>query len=318
MDSPVVVQGTAVGASPQNDVGVPYGGTEVTQTNQEPSKTGCKDPLFALLFYLNVTAIIVVAAIYSKAAFTGDSGSDYVSSYVRSTSFGFGSKVIRFHFREEKNYSPHLTPASLLFRFIHRFVYAVLVFGGVSFVASGFGLLMLMACPALMIKAGLLFSIVVATAFTIYAFLYLNLIFGILGVVFLLMTLWYVKFVWSRIPFAAVNMLTAGTAIKANLGVTIFAIFFTLLSIGWLVLWSVAVYGVYDSTVVCDEVTGACSPNYGLLFLLFLSLFFTQQVLESCVHVTVAGTVGTWVSGIEKKQRSCLANLSSALTLDFD
>jgi hypothetical protein len=32
------------------------------------------------------------------------------------------------------------------------------------------------------------------------------------------------------------------------------------------------------------------------LFLLFLSLFFTQQVLQACVHVTVAGTVGTWVS----------------------
>jgi hypothetical protein len=101
MDRPVVVQGTAVGASPQNDVGVPYGGTEVTQTNTEPSKTGCKDPFFALLFYLNVTAIVVVVAVYARDAFAGDSASDY-ATYVRSNSFGFGSEVIWFHFTEEK------------------------------------------------------------------------------------------------------------------------------------------------------------------------------------------------------------------------
>jgi len=253
MAGPVVVQGTTVGASPQNDVGVPYGGTEMTQTNTEPSRTGCKDPFFALLFYLNVTSIVVVVAVYSRDAFAGDSASDYVA-----------------------------------------YVYAALVFGAVSLVASGFGLLMLMACPAFMIKAGLFFSVFIAAAFTVYAFIYLSWIFGAVGLVFFLMTLWYVRFVWSRIPFAAVNMLTAGTAIKANLGVAMFAIFFSLLSIGWLVLWSIALYGVYDSTRVCDEETGACSPNYGILFVLFLSLFFTQQVLESCVHVTVAGTVGTW------------------------
>jgi len=59
-----------------------------------------------------------------------------------------------------------------------------------------------------------------------------------------------------------------------------------------LAIWAIDFIGIYKDTEA-DE-NGQVQPNYGILFLLFLSLFFTQQVLESCVHVTVAGTVGTW------------------------
>jgi len=241
----VVVQGAAV-ASPTQ---IPTGGTQV-QPNQEASKTGCKDPIFALLFYVNVLAMVVVAAMYGRDAMSA--GASY-------------------------NYS--------------ALIYAALVLGGISLVASGFGLLMLMACPELMIKAGLIFSIFVALVWAIYSFLVLqSILFGCLGLGFFAITLCYVKYVWPRIPFAAINMITAGTAIKANLGVTFFAVFFTLLSVGWLMIWSIAFAGVYEVSCDADE----CYPNYGILFVLFLSLFFTQQVLQSCVHVTVAGTVGTW------------------------
>lgn len=92
-------------------------------------------------------------------------------------------------------------------------------------------------------------------------------------------------------------MVTAGTAIKANLGVTIFAYLFTAFEVGWVVVWSVAFSGILNGEVTCDA-DNICTtePNYGFFFLLLLSFYFTQQVLQSCVHVTVAGTVGTWVS----------------------
>lgn len=255
MATPVVVQGTAVAAPYPTQSNVGFGGpVEVSGpgATQEPAKTGCKDPLFALLFYLNVGAIAAVAVIYGLDAISGENASTYL---------------------------PYL--------------YAMVVFGGISFVLSGVGLLMLMACPALMIKAGLIFSVLVTLAWTVYMFMIGSFIYGAFAALLLLFTLCYVKYVWSRIPFAAVNLLTAGTAIKANLGVTIFAIFFTLLLVGWLILWSFAIAGIADKTTVCND-NGACSPNYGLLFGMFLALFFTQQVLQSCVHVTVAGTVGTW------------------------
>ena len=190
---------------------------------------------------------------------------------------------------------PHPAVSSFLFR---RYVYAALVFGVASFFASGFGLILLLQYPAFMIKCGLIFSVVVALAWTIMAFMSQQWLMGGLGAIFFFFTLCYVRAVWRRIPFAAINMVTAATAVKANLGVTISAMFFTILEIGWLVLWAIAVIGTYDQTNICDENGASCSPAYGYFFLLFLSLFFTQQVLQSCVHVTVAGTVGTWVSGI--------------------
>jgi hypothetical protein len=77
-------------------------------------------------------------------------------------------------------------------------------------------------------------------------------------------------------------MVVAGTAIRANLGVTIFAYLFTLFQVGWGVLWSIAFAGTFDATYGCDANQANCSgsPNYGFLFLLFVSFYFTQQVLQ--------------------------------------
>lgn len=69
----VVVQGTAVrdpyvsSAAPASTLSpaVTYGGAmEVSSGGQQPKKTGCNDPLFALLFYIDVAAIFAVAFIY--------------------------------------------------------------------------------------------------------------------------------------------------------------------------------------------------------------------------------------------------------------
>ena len=160
-----------------------------------------------------------------------------------------------------------------------------------------------MTCPQFMIKAGLLFALAVALLWTVYAFMALNFIYGVLGVLFFAMNVCYVKIAWRRIPFAAINMVTAGTAIKANLGVSVCAIVFTLLELVWMAIWMIAFMGVFEETYNCDG--DVCNPNYLYLFLLFLSLFFTQQVLESCVHVTVAGTVGTWVRSSTEATTSC-------------
>ena len=64
---------------------------------------------------------------------------------------------------------------------------------------------------------------------------------------------------------------------------------------GWSVLWTIGFAGVFEYTYDCNEITGVCTdPNYGYMFLLFVSFFFGHQVLQSSIHVTVAGTVGTW------------------------
>lgn len=96
---------------------------------------------------------------------------------------------------------------------------------------------------------------------------------------------------------ATANLVTSTTAIKHNLGVTVVAYLFTLLAFGWSILWAIALFGVWDDTQSCTTTangTTTCSINYGYLFLMFLSYFFTQQVIQNTTHVVTAGAVGTW------------------------
>lgn len=89
------------------------------------------------------------------------------------------------------------------------------------------------------------------------------------------------------------NLITAATAIKHNCGVTQEALLAALIAAGWSFLWAIALFGVWEDTYKCDE-NGVCSLNYGYLFLMFLSYFFTHQVIQNTLHVSVAGAVGTW------------------------
>ena len=67
-----------------------------------------------------------------------------------------------------------------------------------------------------------------------------------------------------------------------------------------------SVMGVWDKVIQSEEVQGVNgqvtytqnSVNYGYLFLLLLSYFFTHQVIQNTTHVTVAGTVGSWCTFI--------------------
>ncbi len=123
----------------------------------------------------------------------------------------------------------------------------------------------------------------------------------VLQAIFFLIFVCYARAVWSRIPFASVNLLTACTAIRKNGGVVLVAYFYIALAFGWTLLWSISVMGVWDKVVQSEtqEVGGNVtyttnSANWGYLFLLFLSYFFTHQVIQNTTHVTVAGTVGSW------------------------
>jgi len=88
-------------------------------------------------------------------------------------------------------------------------------------------------------------------------------------------------------------LLTACTAVKKNCGVILVAYVYVILAFGWSILWSVALAGVYDQVIVAGN-GEENSINYGYYFLLFLSFFFTHQVIQNSTHVTVSGVVGSW------------------------
>jgi hypothetical protein len=120
---------------------------------------------------------------------------------------------------------------------------------------------------------------------------------GIIALVFLALMVCYAKLVWSRIPFATANLKTGTSAIRANSGIILMAYVFPILAAGWTIMWALAVTGIQDTLIDCkteNDETVCTDPNYGIWFVLFVSFFFTHQVLQNCVHCAVAGVVGSW------------------------
>lgn len=276
----VVVQGTPVGnphnsKPPQVASAVPMassygnnnnhsaatGGSSSQQHFGEKQETRCRDPIFAVLFYLNVAAVVAIAATMGPAAFStddGDQGSD----------------------GEERDYTGYLIAAVIL---------TLVAFGG-----SAVAVIVMMKIPQFLIKAGLFFVIGMSGLFMVMAFLSGSIGVGILGAIFFAITLCYARAVWSRIPFATANLVTACTAIQANVGVVAYGYIFAALAGGWSLLWTVAFAGVFNETDNCNNVDGTCdNVNYGYLFLLLVAFYFTHQVLQNSVHVTVAGKCST-------------------------
>ena len=87
---PVVVKGTAVNA-PAEDFGSSprpvemAGGTRSgNQGQMDPPKSGCKDPIFAVLFYVNLFAILGCGIVFGPDAFSDDATYEY-NGYIYAT-----------------------------------------------------------------------------------------------------------------------------------------------------------------------------------------------------------------------------------------
>jgi membrane-associated HD superfamily phosphohydrolase len=244
MSSPVVVQGVPVGqAYPQQQQHHSGGHHSTGITKGEKQATSCRDPLFALLLYANVAIIIGIAATYGPGAMTADNN------------------------QQKTDYAGYVAGTAIC---------AIL-----SFICAGVGLAVLMCIPETLIKVSLIFVVALSGVWAVIALLSGSIFGGIMGVVFFALSVCYARAVWSRIPFASVNLVTACTAIRANLGVVLIAFIFTALAGVWSAIWTVAFVGVFDETSSCDAQTNVCNnPNYGYMFLLFVAYFFTHQVLQ--------------------------------------
>lgn len=255
-----VVTGTIVNSSKEDESSFSGKGEK-----QSPK---CRDPIFALLLYINVAAIAAVVGVFGFDAFSDNVEDD--NNEDTDTFLG--------DFR--------------------GYAYVTLVTGAFGLIFSALSLMVLMRIPEFLIKASLLLTVALSLVWAAVAFYAGNIVAGVIGVILFAVSCCYAYSVWSRIPFATANLVTACTAVSSNCGITFAAYFFAALSFGWSVLWTVALVAVLDRTTTCNVDNNGVevceNPNSGYIFLLFLSFFFTQQVIQNTLHVSVAGVVGTW------------------------
>lgn len=110
---------------------------------------------------------------------------------------------------------------------------------------SAISLSFMMQHAKTLVEVGLLFSVATSLVIAIAGFMMGSIMMGVLGIISFVIGICYTYAVWSRIPFAAANLNTALTAVRANMGLTVVSLFFTLLAFGWTILWILGVGGAY-------------------------------------------------------------------------
>eukprot|EP00535_Pseudo-nitzschia_heimii_P007829 CAMPEP_0197174342 /NCGR_PEP_ID=MMETSP1423-20130617/904_1 /TAXON_ID=476441 /ORGANISM="Pseudo-nitzschia heimii, Strain UNC1101" /LENGTH=490 /DNA_ID=CAMNT_0042623259 /DNA_START=73 /DNA_END=1545 /DNA_ORIENTATION=+ len=210
---------------------------------QQPSQF--RDALFAVAFVLHLGAMLFVISL-NLAEGGGDGGGDDDAG---SSATGIA------------------TLATL----------AVTVSVGLTALSIG----LMMRYPTEMIKAGLISSAFIVGAMAVMFFLSGSVFAAVMGLVMFLVTLYYIKVVWQKIPFAAANLKAASSAISSNMGILVIASVIIAMAFAWTGLW---LAGMSDSL----------ASGGGMAFLFLVSFYWTFEVFCNTIRVTTAGTVGTW------------------------
>mmetsp|Transcript_5360 Transcript_5360/g.6247 ORF Transcript_5360/g.6247 Transcript_5360/m.6247 type:complete len:501 (+) Transcript_5360:287-1789(+) len=274
---PVVVQGQAV-----SGVAVPtYNNNyqEVQKGQVQPKR--CNDVLFAILFYGHLAVIGFITGAYAPQMY-----SNVANEY--------GGRELNDN--NNNNYEENDNNGEEGFGMTMSEVYMILgISGFVGFVMSTLALTFMMTFAAALIKTALIFNLILSGVMAVMAVLAGALPVALLCLVGFALTACYAYTVWSRIPYAAANMVTAITAVKANMGVSFYAYLNLFLTFGWTLWWSLAFVATNYVVNGCSA-QGECdtNPSGGVVFLFLVSYFWVIQVVKNVVHVTVAGTVGTW------------------------
>jgi len=172
-------------------------------------------------------------------------------------------------------------------------VYVVMTTAIFALGLSTFALGFMMQFATQLIKMALFFSIGCSLAIGVLGAMSGQMLMAVMGFISSAFGCCYAYFVWGRIPFAAINLNTALTGVKANLGLAVVAYLFLFIAIGWSVWWSVAAGGAMNSM------------GNGAIFLFLVSYYWTHQVIQNTLRVTTAGVIGTWWHAPDEASSCC-------------
>ena len=263
-----IVQGTVVQSAPAAQDMKP-----VDSTTSRP----CRDVFWALLFYAHLACLGYLAVLYAPQMLND----------VAEQNDGQQRFLQQDNDNNEQQQDLELDPNALL---------AVLGLSSVlGFAASSLALGFMVTFAESLVKIALWFNIILFGVMAV-----LTLLTGALGGAVMCAAMcafsaYYAWSVWSRVPFAASNLVTAVSAVRANLGLAFYAYTSLLILVGWSVFWSVSSISTIYATNGCNA-QGECQTavHPGVVFLFLVSYYWTIQVISNVVHVTTSGTIGTW------------------------
>lgn len=269
----------------------------------------CNDVGFAIAFIWHLIAVTFVTVKYMPIMYSG------LSQYNSNNDNGGGDRQRR-HLVEwasrwledgDEGGEGNISPEDLIL--------LVAITGAATLLSSSITLIFMMNFASLLIKFAILFNIATGGLMAAAGFLGGNVALGALGLLVTVFTACYAKAVWNRIPFAATNLICAVTAVRANLGGLAVCSYFSLAVLfGWTLLWTSSFLSGMYVYLQCDGMECSEDSSSGIVtFLFFLSFYWTQQVIKNVVHVTVAGTVGTWWFSPHEANSCCSSAVRGSL-----
>lgn len=285
----------------------------------------CQDAFWAVLFYAHLGAMVYCTAAYAPQLMA-DFAQNWNDSQVGDDAVRrrlLWGRFLQDNADENGSNQADNSTNQVDISVDPKALLTVIVVGSVvSLVLSTCALGFMMAFAETLVKIALFFNIFLFTVLTLTSF-----VVGAfaMGIAFLLVTLfvsYYTYRVWTRIPFAAANLVTAVTAVKANLGLAFYSYLSIFILFLWSFWWTIASMSTIYVEAGCNAY-GNCDQevNGGLVFAMLLSYYWTVQVIANVVHCSVAGTVGTWWYAPHEANGCCSKGVrdaySRSITLNF-
>ena len=236
------------------------------QMRPEKTERGCRDVFFSILFYLHLVAVFYSGIVYAPQAANLEGNNNDEGGGRRSLL----TASLTNRWLEEDDYGDiEIDPKALM---------SVLVIAGVlSFIVASLALGFMMRNAAMLIKLALWFNIILLAIMAVFSLLGGATPMALMFLFFAGISAYYAYTVWHRIPFAAANLITAVSAVQANLGLSLYAYWSVVLLFIWSIFWMISASSTIFVTGNCNA-DGECeSVNGGLVFLFTLSYYWTVQ-----------------------------------------
>jgi len=274
----------------------------------------CRDVIWGILFYAHLFVLLGLAVVYTPQ----------LAQQVAEAQGGNGRRNLLSRFlqdQEEEQQDLQLDTGKLLSVLGFSSLLAALL----TFASLGF----MMTHAQGLVKTALIFNVCFFAFLTLLSLLTGAIPMVIMGLVMTGIAAYYAYRVWARIPFAAANLITAVAAVRSNMGLAVYAVLSLVGLFLWTIVWSLASVSTLAVTSNCewnneqqDAEDEDCLSNSGIpMFLFLISYYWTIQVLANVVHVTTAGTVGTWWMVPAEANGCCSSAVTSsyirALTTSF-
>lgn len=254
-------------------------------TKGEKQPRSFKDILYAILFVLQMAAVLVVGLKFGPEALVETEAELGPTEGLADDDVALAPLI------DGIDGAPQDARVVLAYRNIIKMACTC---GAFVMIISALTLAFMMAMSRRLVYVALVLSIGVSFAWgTIGIGISPNSFVPVSGIIALMLTVGYMFVVWDRIPFASANLTTALTGVRDNLALVGIAFFFQFLALVASIYYSFTFVGLHDA-MYNGQLAISDDMKVAVDVLLFISYYWTYQVLRHIVMVAVAGTIGSW------------------------